>query len=114
MLYSEFINGTGCRDTEQNYNIYKGLELVYMSTEISKNDIYKLGKRLVNNELTESQKVHNAEIRQQIDEVIQEVSNMQSLLNSTPYGETESIKYYEREIRSRKQTIRLLKRLIIK
>ena len=114
MLYSEFINGTGCRDTEQNYNIYKGLELVYMSTEISKNDIYKLGKRLVNNELKESQKVHNAQIANEMQQLMQEISNMQSWLDITPWGETESIKYYEREIKSHKQKIKQLKSLIIK
>lgn len=114
MLYSEFINGTNCKDTEQNYNIYKGLELIYMNSDISKDEIYKIGKRLVNNDLTPEQKAHNAEIQKQIEELKQEIVNMRFWLDHTPYSDKGSIKYYEREIKSNKQRIRTLKSLIAK
>lgn len=109
MLYSEFLEGTKCRDTEQNRNIYKGLEIIYMNTELSKDDIYQMGKKLVNNDLTEAQKAHNAEIQRQIDQLQTEVDNMQGWLNMTPYYDQNSIKYYKREIKATKQRIKELK-----
>lgn len=112
MLYSEFINGTNCKDTEQNYNIYKGLELIYMNSDISKDEVYKMGKRLVNNDLTPEQKAHNAEIQEQIEELEQEIVNMQFWLDRTPYSDKQSIKYYEREIKAKKLSIKTLKSLI--
>lgn len=97
MLYDEFIKGIGCRDTEQNFNIYKGLELVYMNTELSKDDIYKMGKKLVN-----------------IDELQQTIENMQKWLDMTPYSEQNIIKYYKREIKQAKQQIKQLKECFYK
>lgn len=114
MLYDEFIKGTGCRDTEQNFNIYKGLELVYMNTELSKDDIYKMGKKLVNNELTAEQKEHNAEKQKQIDELQQTIENMQNWLDMTPYSDQNTIKYYKREIKQAKQQIKQLKECFYK
>ena len=68
MLYDEFIEGTGCRDTEYNYKVYKDLEVMYMNSDtLTKADIYEYGKKLVDNSLTEKQIAWNKEIDEQIE-----------------------------------------------
>lgn len=62
MLYDEFLVGTGCRDTEYNFQVYKDLEILYMNSDKSKEEIYEYGKKLVDNSLTEKQIAWNAEI----------------------------------------------------
>ena len=47
MLWHEFIAGTGCRDTENNYQIYKDLEIMYMNSDMSKEKIYELYQALI-------------------------------------------------------------------
>lgn len=68
MLYDEFIAGTGCRDNADNFKVYKDLEIMYMNSEMTKEEIYEYGKKLVNNGLTEKQKEWNADIDRQIAE----------------------------------------------
>ena len=68
MLYAEFIAGTGCKATEHNYKVYKDLEIMYMNSDISKEQIYEYGKKLVDNSLTAEQIALNAEIDKQISE----------------------------------------------
>ena len=66
MLYSEFIQGTGCKDNEKNYKVYKDLEIMYMNSNMSKAEIYKYGKKLVDNSKTEKELQIEAEIKEQI------------------------------------------------
>lgn len=50
MLYSEFVQGTGCRENDHNFQIYKRLEMIYMNDDTcTKEDIYNYGKKLVDN-----------------------------------------------------------------
>lgn len=56
MLYSEFIKGTECRDNKHNYKVYKDLEIMYMNSNMSKQEIYEYGKKLVDNSKSEDQK----------------------------------------------------------
>ena len=49
MLYSEFIENTGCKENDHNYKVYKDLEVMYMNSDISKAEIYEYGKKLVDN-----------------------------------------------------------------
>ena len=56
MLYDEFVKGTGCRENEYNFNVYKKLEIIYMQTDMSKEEIYEWGKKLVNNERSDEEK----------------------------------------------------------
>lgn len=55
MLYSEFLEGTGCRDNAHNYNLYKELEIIYMNTDCTKEHIYTYGKKLADNSKSETQ-----------------------------------------------------------
>lgn len=66
MLYSEFAEATGCRDTVHNYKVYKDLEIMYMNSTMSKEDIYKYGKKLVDNSLTAAEKESQKQIKQRI------------------------------------------------
>lgn len=66
MLYSEFIEGTGCKDTEKNYKVYKDLEIMYMNSNMSKSEIYEYGKKLVDNSKTEKELQIEAEIKETI------------------------------------------------
>lgn len=68
MLYSEFVEGTGCRDNEHNFNVYKRLEIVYMNDDsMSKEEVYEWGKKLINNDLTEKQKEMNRLLEEEIE-----------------------------------------------
>ena len=68
MLYDEFLVGTGCRDNADNYKVYKDLEIMYMNSDMTKQEIYEYGKKLVNNALTEAQIAWNADIDRQVAE----------------------------------------------
>lgn len=68
MLYNEFIQGTGCRETDHNYQVYKELEIIYMNTDCTKEHIYEMGKKLVDNSKTEKE----LELERQINEEIEE------------------------------------------
>ena len=69
MLYDEFLAGTGCRDNKGNFKVYRDLEILYMNSDLTKEQIYEYGKKLVNNELTTEQKEWNAEIDWKIAEL---------------------------------------------
>ena len=66
MLYDEFMQGTGCRDNADNYKVYKDLEILYMNSDLTKEQIYEYGKKLINNALTASQIEWNNDIDEQI------------------------------------------------
>lgn len=75
MLWHEFIAGTGCRDTEHNYAVYKDLEIMYMNSDMSKEKIYEYGRKLVDNNLTERELMHNADIYTRISEMRKEIKS---------------------------------------
>lgn len=68
MLYNEFIEGTGCVDNKHNFEVYKNLEAMYMNTEMSKQEIYEYGKKLVDNSKSESELKVEAEVNAKIEE----------------------------------------------
>ena len=73
MLYDEFLMGTGCRDNADNYKVYKDLEILYMNSELTKQEIYEYGKKLVNNALTVTQIAWNEDIDRQIAKIQEQV-----------------------------------------
>lgn len=110
MLYSEFVEGTGCRETDYNYQVYKAIEMLYTTVDrMSKEDAYKLGKKYIDNSLTPELVQHNNEVQAEIDQLQEEIENMQSWLNITYYGDKLTIKNYERDIKANKEKIKLLK-----
>lgn len=66
MLYSEFVKGTGCKETEYNYEVYKDLEIMYMNSNMSKEKIYEYGKKLVDNSKTEKEIALEEEVKGKI------------------------------------------------
>lgn len=67
MLFSEFVQGTGCKENEKNYKVYKDLEVMYMNSDMSKAEIYEYGKKLVDNSKSEEQLKLEAEIKEEIE-----------------------------------------------
>ena len=74
MLYDEFLAGTGCRDNEKNYRVYKDLEILYMNSELTKEKIYEYGKKLVDNSLSDGQVYWNLQIDKKIAEAQEQVN----------------------------------------
>ena len=51
MMYSEFVENTGCTANEFNHRLFLRLEIIYMNDDtITKEEIYEMGKKLMNNE----------------------------------------------------------------
>ena len=67
MMYSEFVQGTGCKLTEHNYKVFLDLEAMYMHTALTKEEIYEYGKKLVDNSKTEAELELEAEIKADIE-----------------------------------------------
>ena len=55
MMYSEFVEGTGCRENEHNYKVFQNLEIMYMNSNMTKAEVYEYGKKLVDNSKSERQ-----------------------------------------------------------
>ena len=72
MLYDEFIKGTGCKQNEHNFKVYKRLELIYSNDDsVTKEDIYEYGKKLVDN----SDSPEMIAIKQELQAEIQNLYN---------------------------------------
>ena len=80
MLYSEFVAGTGCRETDHNYKVYKELEIIYMNTDCTKEHIYEMGKKLVDNSKSEAELKLEAEIKEEIEQHKAEIEKYKSWL----------------------------------
>lgn len=72
MLYSEFIEGTGCKENYHNYKVYKDLEIMYMNSDLTKQDIYEYGKKLVDNSKSEEEIRFENELNQELKELKEE------------------------------------------
>lgn len=85
MLYSEFVQGTGCRENEHNYQIYKRLEIIYMNDDTcTKEDIYNYGKKLVDN-------TPSAEEQEQIQEWKNEIATLEAQIKE---AKTDAARYH--------------------
>lgn len=67
MMYSEFVEGTGCKENQHNYEVFKNLEAMYMNTEMSKAEIYEYGKKLVDNSKSPEEIALENEIKNEIE-----------------------------------------------
>ena len=120
MLYSEFIEGTGCKDTEKNYKVYKDLEIMYMNSNMSKSEIYEYGKKLVDNSKTEKELQLEQKIKEQITECKEFIKANQHWVDYHTQmarfykenGEKESYRHQRDMAQSHKAEIRRLKDMI--
>lgn len=113
MLWHEFIAGTGCRDTEYNYQVYKDLEIMYMNSDMSKGKIYEYGRKLVDNSLTEAEQEHNAGIVSQIEDMKNEIKSLrESAASDTAYAAhqgPEWAAYYKASAKEKRKAARALR-----
>ena len=122
MLYSEFIEGTGCKDNEANFKVYKNLEVMYMNSDMSKAEVYEYGKKLVDNSKSEEELKLEAQIKAEIKD-FETLINMRKdditrytmYLTERENTESEerwmkdSIKTYKENIRHYRNKIKALK-----
>ena len=88
MMYSEFIKGTGCKDNKQNYKVFANLEIMYMYSDMTKEEIYEYGRKLVDNSKSETElaferqmKVAINEAKQMIEYYKKEIATAEMMLN---------------------------------
>ena len=48
-MYSEFAAATKCSNTEHNREVFNHLEALYMMSEMTKEEVYRIGRKLVVN-----------------------------------------------------------------
>ncbi len=118
MLYSEFITGTGCKDNEHNYQVYRNLEIMYMNSEMTKAQIYEYGKKLVDNSKSEKQIQIENEIKSEIEALKSEIDyHRREYDRYSEYANTEPrnsmyCKIYRDDAKRHKDEIRKLKNKI--
>lgn len=113
MLFDEFMAGTGCKDNADNYKIYRDLEILYMNSDLTKQQIYEYGKKLVNNSLTAEQVAWNADLEAKIKETKERIEEFKRTiaLDEENYEywrvyDPEYAKLLKRTIASEKKTIK--------
>ena len=117
MLYSEFVENTGCKETDYNYQIYKNLEIMYMNSDIPKSAIYEYGKKLVDNSKTEAEIEFESQINAEIARHKSQIESykkdleyenyMLSIANNAAHKST--IKYIKEAIKTERRKIKELK-----
>lgn len=114
MLYSEFVSGTGCRENDYNYRVYKELEIIYMNTDCTKAHIYEMGKKLVDNSKSEAELKLEAQVNAEIEQHKAEIEKYKSwlpheeeMMNIWKHnGDKEMTAFYRNNIQFWKQEIR--------
>lgn len=81
MMYDEFIKGTGCKDSQYNYNVFKNLEVMYMYTDMTKEEIYEYGKKLVDNSKSAEQLELERKLKVEIEDLKRELAKRKELVN---------------------------------
>jgi len=129
MLYNEFVEGTGCKDNEHNYQVYKNLEVMYMNSDMSKAEIYEYGKKLVDNSKSEAELKLEAEVKEEIEGLKadiewykQEIGYRKAMVELWMESEDKDmikaernmIKYYRDAMKSAKARIRMLRDWFLK
>lgn len=122
MLYSEFIEGTNCKNNDHNYQVYKNLEAMYMNTDMSKADIYEYGKKLVDNsksaaeiEAEEAAKEEIKTCKKQIEIYKKEIEWKEECIREWSDDKEwvkelkRTIKYYKEQIKYHRNRIQALK-----
>lgn len=112
MLYNEFIEGTGCKDNDHNYKVYKDLEVMYMNSDISKAQIYEYGKKLVDNSKSEAELKVEAEVKAKIEEHKARIATLKEWIKQNEEmlgyckGNKEMTAFYRNPIKHWKEEIR--------
>ena len=107
MLYSEFVEGTGCKENDHNYKVYKDLEILYMNSDLTKQDIYEYGKKLVDNSKTEKEIEFEKDLRNKMKELKEEYRKTMNMAKtySNYYKEDKDI-YWKNQSKWQKEIAR--------
>ena len=119
MLYSEFVENVGCRENAYNYKVYKALESLYMENDnLTKEDIYKTAKNLVNNSKSQEQIDFEYQMNERIKAYNADIAFYEERISITErfieISTEEEIKEYKRDIKIYKQEIKKCKQEINK
>lgn len=114
MLYNEFLENTGAKDTNYNYTVYKNLEALYMVNDsMTKQDVYKAAKNLIDNSLTEAEKKAEEmkeEARKQIKESEENIKYWKERIETINFyigiSEPDEAKQYKENIKAYKEQIK--------
>ena len=114
MMYSEFVAGTGCRENDHNYKLFKRLEVMYMNTDMSKEEVYEYGKKLADNSKSEAELRAEARIKEDIEEFKREIELSKEDIERYTYylgifDSKEDQTWYKGLIKKRKAEIKDLK-----
>ena len=114
MLYDEFIQGTGCRETDYNYRVYKDVEEIYMNSNMTKEEAYAIGKLRVNNSLTDDEQEQIKVNTQNIVTLENRIDELKTYLYIGSWEEVLRLhKQHEQEIKELKNSIKIYKDTII-
>lgn len=108
-MYSEFIEGTCCKDNQHNYEVFKNLEVMYMNSDMTKEQVYEYGRQLVNNEKSAEQIELEKEIEAEIEQHKRQIEYWKSEIAwkeqciAMADGDQEWIKDCKRMIRNYKE-----------
>lgn len=110
MLYSEFLEGTGCRDNEANKEAYKKAEALYMSSDdLTHEDVYKVALQLwIDNSLSEEQLKHNEEVKKEIEltkAALDQAKSDYSYYKNEAAMKKQDIQYYQNQLKQLKSCI---------
>ncbi len=75
MMYSEFAEAVGCKDNEHNHKVFRDLEVMYMNSDLTKEEIYEYGKKLVDNSKSAEQIALEQEINAKIAQYKEGIAN---------------------------------------
>ena len=114
MLWNEFIEGTGCKDNEYNYNVYKELEIIYMNTDCTKAHIYEMGKKLVDNRKSEEEIRIENEVKAEIEHHKAEIATIKKWIEDNQWmlnywkeqNDKEMVMFYKNPIKAWKEQIK--------
>lgn len=114
MMYSEFAEAVGCKDNDHNHKVFRELEIIYTNTDCSKEHIYEMGRKLVDNSKSEAELKLEAEVKAEIEEHKAEIAkykewieqNEQMLSYWKEQMDKEMVAFYRNPIKHWKQEIR--------
>lgn len=118
MLFSEFQSAIGCKDNEHNHKVYRDLEIMYMNSDLTKEQIYEYGRKLVDNSKTEQQIRIENQIKKEIESCKENIGYWKNDIERyemylTMAGNTiEDEKHYRRCIKNDKEEIKHLRNKI--
>lgn len=107
MLFSEFQANTNCKDNEYNHQVYRELEIIYMETGCTKEHIYEMGRKLVDNSKTEEQLRIEEECKERIVNAQIKIAECKEWMEYyKSFGNDNMVKYYRQEIKRLRNEIK--------